>query len=229
MPDSELQVPDDGQESAEGKSSDTKSEDLLAGIPDEEEAAGIKESKKDDAEKEKDSPRRAAIAQKIKYRERYQSERARREALEAENERLRAQKTGDANQEPQDDQERRAKEFIRNQAKEAFQELKRQEAEEERRMIEDFEERLETVLEEHSDFTEDQILNVVERFKVEPEVAAQILAEYESQGKAKPRLPQSKRGTPAAPAAKAKPTDKNKSMWQIAQDVIREMAGKSTT
>ena len=61
---------------------------------------------------------------------------------------------------------------------------------------------------------------------MEPEVAVKILKKYkETDNKPKPKLPTPKRGSPSAP--KPKTNDSDKSMHDVAQEVIKEMREKS--
>ena len=104
----------------EGDNTPENESDPLAGIPNESETFNESEGEKDKKTPEvKDKkPDRSEIAQKIRYREKLQESNKRIDELQDELGKLKtAMKT------PTDEAEKRAQDYIRNQAREVYQEL----------------------------------------------------------------------------------------------------------
>lgn len=176
-------------------------------------------SKDKTEDKSKDELKRSEIAQKIKYRAKYKEASSKVAALEAE---LAKHKDVDLNKKPSDDAEARAQAYIRNLAKEVVQdELKSLKSKEER-ITQEFEEKVEEVLEENPDITEKELLKVCEDYEVEPDKAAKILKRFTTK-KEKPKMPQVKRASTDSELPKEKSEDKGKSMWEIAKDEIAKL------
>lgn len=170
----------------------------------------INEEGKNEGESDKPKYDRSETAQKAKYREKY---------LKAKEELEKVRKANEKPSEDIDEKEKAARDYIKKQAREAYQEILAEKETEERRVIEEFDEKMDSLLEENPDLTKAGVLEIIEEFKVEPEVAISILNKYREGGKSKPKMPSPRRGLSTTP--KENPDDSGKSMWQIAQEVIK--------
>lgn len=168
------------------------------------------EGDKGDEEKDSKKPERSDIAQKIKYREKYQAESRRTRELEAELAKLK-----DLVKKPADDAEARAQEYIRKQAREVYEELQTAREADKQKQIDAFREKLDDVLEENPDISQEELMETCEEYEVEPSVALKILKKTSS-AKPKPKMPQSKRA--AETEKPVVPDDSKKTMWQILQE-----------
>ena len=173
-----------------------------------------KEDESGEEKKPEEGARRSEIAQKIKYREKYNSERSKRETLETELVRLR-----DAVKKPTDDQEAKAQEYIREQARKVYEELQNSKQKEEEKRTEAFESEIEELLEANPDISETELLDVIEEYEVEPKTALKILQKQENKAK-KPKMPVAKRG--ASETVTQKSDDSGKTMW----DILKEETSK---
>src|SRR3990172_11174775 len=95
-------------------------------------------------EKPEDATRRSEIAQKIKYREKYQTTLSEKQKLEAELSELRG-----AVKKPTDDAEAKAQEYIRKQAREVYEELQDLKQKEESTKTAKFEAEVESIIDEN--------------------------------------------------------------------------------
>ena len=162
------------------------------------------DSKESKGEKPGDAVRRSEIAQKIKYREKYQSTLSEKQELEAELSELRG-----AVKKPTDDAEAKAQEYIRKQAREVYEELQSLKQREESTKTAKFEAEVESIIDENPDISETELLDAIEEYEVEPRTALKILKKQEKTAK-KPKMPVAKRGSSESP--KKKPDDSKKSM-----------------
>lgn len=166
------------------------------------------------------APRRSEIAQKIKWRERaIKAEEAasKVERLEAELQELRG-----AVKKPTDDQEAKAQEYIRKQAREVYEELQNLKQKEEKAQLAKFEAEVETIVDENPDISETELLDAIEEYEVEPKVALKILQRQTDKTK-KPKMPVAKRGT--SEPNKEKPDDSKKTMWEILKEETSKLKG----
>ena len=164
--------------------------------------------------------RRSEIAQKKHWREKAQTASTKVEELEAELRGLR-----EAVKKPDDDQERKAQEYIRSQAKAVYDELQREKEKQESKQLEEFETKVEALLDENPDFSEEELLDTIEEYEVEPEVALKILKKQQGAPKdKKPRMPQARRASPEE--TKEKPDDSKKSMWDILKEETAKIRNK---
>lgn len=168
------------------------------------------EDKNEDELDEEEKPSKAEIAQKIKYREKYQAEASKVQQLEKELADLKSMV-----KKPSDDAEAKAQNYIREQAKAVYEELLTERKKEEERTVNEFKEKVALILEENPDVAEQELLDTIEEFEVEPKVALKILKKS-STTKPKPKMPQAKRAFSEEP--KEKPDDSKKTMWQILQE-----------
>lgn len=175
------------------------------------------EPKTEPKEPEKpEDTRRSEIAQKIKYREKYQSALSEKQKLEAELKELR-----EMVKKPSDDAEAKAQEYIRKQAREVFEELQSIKQKEESTRLAKFEEEVESIIDENPDISETELLDAIEEFEVEPKVALKILKRQTDRPK-KPKMPTPKR---AASEPEKKPDDSKKSMWDILREETSKLKG----
>lgn len=205
-----LELEDDSKEVLDDKTS--KNEDLLEGIPSEDEDT---EEKGEEKKKESVS---SEIAQKIRWREKYQKAQNKIKELEDKVSRN-PSKDSETNKE-----ELQAQLYIRNQAREALKEMMDEERKEEEKAVQEFDDELDQILEENPDVTEEKLLEVIEEYEVEPETALKIIQSQGKGKKEKPSLPNPKRGSSETP--KSKIDDKGKSMWQISQELAKEYLSK---
>lgn len=185
-------------------------DDINTEIQGDQEPENLDPDKTGENEEEDDKPNKAEIAQKIKYREKY---------LKTKEELEKVRKANEKPSEDIDEKEKAARDYIKKQAREAYQEILLEKESEEKRAIEEFDEKMDSLLEENPDLTKAEVLEIIEEFKVEPEVAISILNKYREGGKPKPKMPSPRRGISTTP--KEKPDDSGKSMWQIAQEIIK--------
>lgn len=174
------------------------------------------EDKKPEANEE-EKPKRSDIAQKIKYREKYQEASTRVSKLETELAELKGMV-----KKPADDAEARAQEYIRSQAKAVYEELLNARKSEEEKVTRQFEDKVEAVLEENPDISEEELLDAIEEYEVEPNIALKILKKTTTK-KEKPKMPQAKRASAEGEPEKDKPDDSKKTMWQILQEESKKL------
>ena len=177
---------------------------------------GKEEEGGDDPEgkEEKGKSRRSEIAQKKHWREKAKLSSAKVKELEEELETLRS-----AVKKPTDEKEKAAQDYIREQARSVFTELRLEREKAEAKDLSNFEEELESVLDENPDVAEDELLDIIEDLDVSPAVALKIFkrdTEGKSEKTKKPKLPVPKRGNPSGD--KAKKDDANKSLYDIARE-----------
>lgn len=174
------------------------------------------EEDKEEEKPEKEKPDRSDIAQKIKYREKYQKASTKVQELEAELSKLKGMDK-DIGKKPADDAEARAQAYIRSQAQEVFEQLQSARKAEEEKVTRQFEEKVEEILEEHPDISKKDLLDTIEEYEVQPDTALKILKKTSTK-KEKPKMPQSKRASTESEPDKGKPDDSKKTMWQILQE-----------
>ena len=114
-------------------------------------------------------------------------------------------------------------------AREVYQELLKEQKKEENKTLAEFDQKVENVLESNPDVTEDELLDIVEKYKVEPEVAVLILKDrYEGVKTNKPKMPASKRGTgenmPKIPYDSKK--DRGKPFWRLGREALASFREK---
>lgn len=175
---------DDEEEEADGKSKADEEEGDEE--DDDEDEKGKKSDKKDDDKKSK--KKSSAVIQKQKYR-------AKLKEAEAEIERLKGKKA-DGTITDDERKEQQANEFLAKKIKEVLDDLKKSDEKAEEELEQELEDEMEEVLEDNTDITEEQILEVCDDLEVRPRQAVKIIKrEMKLKGKAKPKLPQPKRGS----------------------------------
>ena len=180
-----------------------------------------KPEENEDEDKDKDKPDRSDIAQKIKYREKYQKASSKVSELEAELSKLKGMDK-DIGKKPADDAEARAQQYIREQAKEVFEQLQSARKSDEEKVTRQFEEKVEEILDDNPDISEKDLLDAIEEYEVEPKIALKILRKS-SVKKEKPKMPQSKRASTEGEPEKGKADDSKKTMWQILQEEAKKL------
>ena len=192
----------------------------LDGIPGEDDALGTDESKSgDDKKSDSDKPDRAEIAQKIKYREKFLKAQQQIRGLESEIESLkkRNEPTG------QEEKELNAQRYIREQARKEYENILAEQKAAQERAEEALQEKIDAVLEDNPDLTEEQLSETCEEYGVEPKIAAKILAKQTKEPKKKkPSLPKPKQATDEVAATESpsnKEPAKRKSIYDLAQEV----------
>lgn len=176
------------------------------------------ENEEEDDKQDESKDRRAAIAQKKHWRNKALSESKRVKELETELTKLRG-----AVKKPTDDAEVRAQEYIRDQARRVFEELQDAKQKEESRQKEEFNEAVNDILEDNPDIAEAELLDAIEEYEVEPNVALKILKKQTDRPNKKPKMPAPKR---AGNESKETPDDSKKSMWDILKEESAKIKGK---
>ena len=172
---------------------------------------------------EEPKDRRSAIAQKKYWRDKYQKEAEKSSKVETLEEELRSLK--DAVKKPDDEAERKAQDYIRSQARAVYDELQKEKEKKEAQELQQFEGKVESILDENPDFSEEELLDTIEEYEVEPEVALKILKKQQGSPKEKkPRMPLARRASPEE--SKDKPDDSKKSMWEILKEETAKVRNK---
>lgn len=192
-------------------SEETSKEDKTSDENNEEEG-----SESDDLEP-KDS-KRSDIIQKIKYREKFDKSRQKVKELEKQLSELR-----EMVKKPSDDAEAKAQEYIRGQARAVFEDLQKAKKDEEEENARELQEQVDSILDDNPDISEEELLDAIEEYEVEPKVALKILKKS-SDKKPKPKMPQPRRAVGSE--TKEKPDDTKKTMWQILQEEASKLKGK---
>jgi hypothetical protein len=184
-----------------------KNEVNLDGIPDEDDGLDGKL---------KEAPDKSEIVQKRKWREKYLRGQETIRRLEDE---VRAKK--ESNQPTvTEEKELAAQKYIRDQARQAYEEIQSETMAREEKTLEAFQDKLDAVLDEYPDFTEDQVLEACEEYDVEPAIAAKILKK-QSETKTKPKNPAARKAsTGGQPEEKQK--SKAKDMYGLAAEIKKQ-------
>ena len=161
---------------------------------------------------------KSEVAQKVHWREKYFKAKEELDKLNY--------PQPDANRESSDagvdDKEKAAREYIRKLAREEADAAYKEREAQETKVFEEFQDRLNQTLEDNPDITEADLLNTIEEFEVQPEVAVRIMKRSQEARVPKPRMPAPRRSSPSPSAPVTKPDDSQKSMWQIAQEEVRK-------
>ena len=207
----EVITPDDEQEEP-GADENTEEDDKT---PEEEEDS----KKNEDGDKGKD--RKSAIAQKKFWRGKAEERGQKVATLEAELEKLRG-----LVKKPTDEHEAKSQEYIREHARSVFKELALEKEKSEAKESDAFESQIEDILEDNPDVSEEELLDTIEEYEVEPKTALRILKKNGSSKKSeKPKMPNAKRAS--ADEKKAPPDDSKKSMWDVLKEETAKAVSKS--
>lgn len=175
----------------------------------------------DGEEDDKDAKvERSEIAQKIRWREKYNTAQERIKELERS-----LEKPVSPKGQTEDEKELAAQKYIQEQARKAYQELIEEKEKQEKKTLAEFDDKVDTVLEDNPDITEDELLTVIEEFEVQPEVAVKIINKSREQTGKKPKLPVSRRSSGNSSSTQTEKPDNTtgeKTMWQLAQEAIKE-------
>lgn len=157
-------------------------------------------SKDKDEDKDKDkkpSKKSSAVYQKQKFREKL------KEATD-EIKRLK-EKSEKSDLTADEKKEKQAQEYLAKAIRDEIKRIKDEESEKNSEAEEALQEELDAVLEEHTDLSEKQVLDVCEELEVSPRQAVKIIErERKFKGKEKPKIPQAKRGSPEVDEDKEK-------------------------
>ena len=206
------------EEGEEGASDETNTEDDKT-------SDETNEDESDDGKADKgDKDKRSAVFQKAKYRERFKAEREARRQTESKIEKLETE-LSELKKKPEDANQRAALDLIRKEAREVAEELFASRDKSEKKALAEFEEELDSVLEENPDLSEERLLEIVEDLEVTPKIAARIL-KRETKKPTKPKLPTPKRGSGETKDRADTSKDKGKSMFQIANEEIKKLKEK---
>ncbi len=169
------------------------------------------EEKDEDKSKDKSSKKSSAIFQKQKYREQLKKALGEIEALKA--------KSNTTSLSDDEKKEQQANEFLAKKIEEVLTKLNSKKAEESSSAEEALQEELDEVLEENTDLSEEQVLDVCEEMDVTPKQAVKILErERKLKGKEKPKVPQAKRASP-----EVKETDEKKGKLPSFDEINRSV------
>ncbi len=142
-----------------------------------------------DEDKDKKSKKPSSVYQKQKFREKLK-------AATDEIKRLK-DKSEKSDLSADEKKEKAAQEYLAKAIRDEVKRLREEDAEKESEAEEAMQDELDEVLEEHSDLSEKQILDVCEELDVSPKQAVKIIErERKVKGKEKPKVPQAKRGSP---------------------------------
>ena len=187
-----------------------KDDEAVFEEPEEEEAP---EKAKDEPEEEPVKNRKSAIAQKKYWREKSKESDSKVQELTDELAKLK-----EAVKKPDDEKERAAQEYIRKQARETFTELQLEKAKEESKELASFQDKVQAILDDNPDVSEEELLDTIEEYEVEPKTALKILQKQSKDPKEKkPKMPKAQQAAVSEDDGK-KPDDSNKSMWQILKE-----------
>ena len=190
---------------------------ILEGNPEDNTDEEPETEPKNEKDADNSKNRRSEIAQKIKWREKAKENESKVQSLETELAELRG-----LVKKPTDDQEAKAQEYIRTQARQVFEELQRARESEERQKTAQFESKVQEVLEDNPDVSEEELLDLIEELDVAPDIALKILKRGGTTKKTeKPKLPKAGRASPES--EKGKPDDTKKSLYDIARDEISKL------
>lgn len=162
---------------------------------------------------EKEKPDRSEVAQKIKWRDRAKEWQKRNEELEA---KMRDSDTRVEQKGELDDKEKAARAFIRNEARQVMEEIRKAEKEEVAKSEREFKDKIDEIIDDNPEITEQELLDAIEEFEVTPETALKILLRDKKE-KPKPKMPKPRQQ--GSDKKDDKPDDKGKDMWQIAREV----------
>lgn len=168
---------------------------------------------------------KSEVAQKIRYRDKYLKSQDKIRDLE----RRLEEKERKGESTASDEKELAAQKYIREMARKEYEAIKAEETARAEVALETLQDQLDDVM-ESTDFTENEILDICEEYEVEPKVAVKILNKMKEEKPKKPSLPQAKRGTSEVKVKsddETKKTDKKKSLFDIAQEIKRELKSKS--
>ena len=174
-----------------------------------------KEKVEKNDEDDESKVRRSEIAQKKHWREKAQNASSKVAELTAELDRLK-----EAVKKPQDDKEAAAQDYIREQVRKTFSELQEEKAKQDATQLADFEDKIQTILDDNPDISEEELLDAIETYEVEPSTALKIIQKQSKEKVKKPKMP--KGGQGSVSEDKEKPDDSKKTIWQIAQDEIKK-------
>lgn len=161
-----------------------------------------KKSEKDEESKKDDKPKKSsAVIQKQKYRQKLQNAEKRIKELE--------DKKNDGSLTEEQRKELNAKNYLRSTLRDLLKEMQAEEEKTKANIEEEFDEEVDAILEENTDVTEKQLLDVCEELEVSPTQALKIIRrEEKAKGKPKPKLPQPKGGNPDVDEKDKKETPK---------------------
>ena len=213
----------------EGDKTPNNEQEFLSGFPDEnslEDKVSEKESEdepKKEPKKEDKKPKRdsSALVQKKKFRERLEKAKEKISSLEAKlaDKQSRGQPTED------EEKELKAQKLLSRMIRDELKAQREAEDEEKEALADSLQEELDDAV-ESSDYTEDDILEVMDEFEVHPDKAVKILNRVKDKKSVeKPKLPQPKGGAETLGKEDKPDKDKGKSLFQMAQDIKAKMRG----
>jgi len=188
---------------------------------DEQEEESEEESSEQSKDKTKDKPkgRKSAIAQKKYWRNQATKASTKVQELETQLAELKG-----AVHKPDDEKEAAAQKYIREQAVQVYKELQLEKSKEEAKELEAFEDKVQGILDDNPDIAEDELLDTIEEYEVEPQTALRILKKQGTKApEKKPKMPKANRAS-VSDDNKAKPDDSNKSMWEILAEEKKKLS-----
>src|SRR3990167_5826327 len=202
-----------------------KDEDSVFDEPKEESQEENQEEKTAEEESEnqegedKSKNRRSEIAQKKHWREKAKKSDSKLKALETELADLKK-----AVKKPDDEKEAAAQEYIRKQARDVFEQLEAERKKQKDEELSEFEEKVEAILEDNPDVSEEELLDAIEEYEVTPAVALKILQKGTKEKDKKPKMPKSKKASPES--TEKAPDDSKKNMWDILKEEKNRLLNK---
>ena len=177
---------DDDDDTIDNQWSDDDEDDEEDGNEDDDEGKDKKDEKKDD---KSDAKKSSAIIQKQKYRAKL------KEATE-ELKKYKDKEKDEGGLSAEEKKEKQANEYLAKKIREVLKELDEEKTSSDSQAEEKFNDELEEILEDNSDVTEKQILDVCEELECSPKQALKVIRrEAKLKGKKKPDVPNPKRGS----------------------------------
>ena len=178
-----------------------------------------KEPKKEEEKKpKKDS---SALIQKKKFRERLAK--SKEEITELKAKLAEKERRGEPTED--DEKELKAKQLLSKMIRDELKSQREAEHEEKEALADSLQEELDDAV-ESSDYTEEELLEIMDEYEVHPDKAVKILDRIkEKKTVEKPKLPKPQGGTENLKKEEEPEKDKGKSLFQIAQDIKKRMRG----
>lgn len=171
---------------------------------------------KEEPKEEKDKNFSSVLAQKKHWREQAQSFKKELEEMKSQL----SEKIQKKENVSDDEAERKAQEYIDKRVEAVIARREQSQKSQEEKKLMEFESELEEVLEENTDLNDKDILDVCEKFKITPKLAANFINFRKTEGKPKPKIPSPKS---ANPEAKLKKEERVQSgdFWKVTEKLLK--------
>ena len=203
----------------QGDNTSEKNEDAFADLPTEGDEPLVDKKKEPEEIDDDKSKLESALAQKKKWREKFLGTQDKIRELETKIQTLdnRGQPTEDTQK------ELAAQKYIRDMARKEIEAYQKEKEEREKQIEESFKEALDDAR-TGTEFTEEEVMDICEEYKVEPDVAVKILKRNAEEKPKKPKMPKPKAASPEVKEETSSEKDKGKSLYQIAQEIKKSLS-----